>query len=130
MHKNPPYSREEAVKQISRETHNPELIRAYTDIVKFNEDQNERNYIIDVYRALRDEYLGDQGRDFVNQDAWSRLLRKFDIDKDGSLNYDEITKMLHQCYQQIAKKKKETAFQDRESNPLFQLLKKPSEAEI
>ena len=58
MHKNPPYSRKELVNQISRETHNPELLRAYTDIIKFNEEQNERNYMVDIYRALRDGYLG------------------------------------------------------------------------
>ena len=53
--------------------------------------------MIDIYRDIRDSYLGQQGNDFINDDAWLLLLKKFDVDNDGSLNFDELKKMIMQC---------------------------------
>ena len=97
MHLNPEYSREEQLSKLGLEVHDRALLLAYDDILKFNNWANEYNYIIELYNALHNTFLGALGGDFSNEASWRDLFLKFDSDNDGLLNKAELRALVRSC---------------------------------
>ena len=93
MHLNKPYGIEKTVKKLAGEFADPELKKAYEDILKFNNEANEMNYMIDVYKSLKKWRGGGEGF-IINEKSWGKLFREFDDNNNGSLAFDEFEKMI------------------------------------
>jgi hypothetical protein len=89
-HLNPEYSRQEELRKIKGELECPRLIQAYDDILKFNDQANEYNLMVDVYQTMQSVHMGGVGSDLANRDAWLKLYKKYDSDNDNLLNKAEF----------------------------------------
>ena len=52
MHLNEPYSLKEELKDLTRDIYDPQLRKAYGDILGFNNWANEQNYMLEISEAL------------------------------------------------------------------------------
>ena len=90
MHNNPEYSRAERLRELGLEVEDRALLLAYDDILKFNNWASEYNYIIQVFKSIRDSFLGGTESDFANEASWLDLFKEYDADGDGLLNKAEL----------------------------------------
>lgn len=95
MHKNEGYDRQSELKLIRPEIKDEDLFEKYEDMLKFNNQICEMNYMVEIYHAFQNIIGGINSEMAFTKDAWIGLFQKYDTDpKDNLLNKNELKKMI------------------------------------
>ena len=96
-HLNEGYSREKELMLLKDELHSDQLVEAYDEILKFNNQASEYNYMVEVFHEFQKQFLGGVDSELTNSDSWVSLYKQFDSDHDNLLNKTELRTMLMAC---------------------------------